>query len=115
MSDVKFRKLKDGQWVLIGPAEELSEACAGRHKVHVERKDGHVRHILLENVGKAFQRDGESLCYGYYKQGANPDGSIPVPRPDPMCAAGHVGRHDAKFCGECGLPLSAPEPALVGS
>lgn len=69
MSDPKpaqFRKTKTGKWAVMAPVASLEKALkedAG--VVQVLKKSGDYSTFTIGSLGKAFDVDGEQMCYGY--------------------------------------------------
>jgi hypothetical protein len=57
-----FRHDKGGDWVVQGTPAEVTVG-----KCKVERKDGSTRFVDVVSVGRPFNRNGETLVYGYLK------------------------------------------------
>ncbi len=60
-----FRKTKSGKWAVMGPVETLQKALDGDGKVDVLKKSGDWSSYTVVSLGKPFDVDGTSMCYGY--------------------------------------------------
>jgi len=68
MSDLpepKFRKTKTEKWAVMAPVETLEAALAGDGVVQVLKKSGDHSKFTVGSLGKPFDVDGISMCYGY--------------------------------------------------
>ncbi len=69
MSDPKpaqFRKTKTGKWAVMAPVESLEKALKeDGGVVQVLKKSGDYSTFTVGSLGKAFDVDGEQMCYGY--------------------------------------------------
>lgn len=116
-TEVRFRKIRTGEWVLCGPAEVIESAVASGEKLEVCRRNGNPRHIAPLRHGKRFHEDGIVKCYGYTTDRPTCDGcEKPLPKEAkfcPSCGRGVVHQHtDNDFQGEGGLGLKTV-PQLV--
>ncbi|MBT8491435.1 MAG: hypothetical protein KJO07_00125 [Deltaproteobacteria bacterium] len=68
MSDLppaQFRKTKSGKWAVMAPVVSLEAALHGDGKVEVLKKSGDWSTFTVSSLGKPFDVDGISMCYGY--------------------------------------------------
>ncbi len=61
----QFRKTKAGKWAVMAPVQSLEAALQGDGKVDVLKKNGDWSKFTVGSLGKAFDVDGVSMCYGY--------------------------------------------------
>ncbi len=68
MSDLppaQFRKTKAGTWAVMAPVVSLEAALQADGKVEVLKKSGAWSTFTVVSLGKPFDVDGVSMCYGY--------------------------------------------------
>lgn len=93
--EIRFRKIKTGEWVLSGPAAVIEAAVASGEKLAVTRKSGPARHIAPLRHGKRFTEDGIEKCYGYTSV-------------VPTCSSCNEKLPKAaRFCPSCGVGVSS--------
>ncbi len=94
-----YRKTKDGQWVVCGPATEVHLGI-----VTVSKKDGGAKQETVVKLGKPFLLNGTNYVYGYI-----------APRSKQLVhvAAGSSSR-DTKVCWECGCRFTAADARASG-
>lgn len=63
--EIRFRRVKTGEWVLSGPADIIEAAVASGSKLTVSKKSGGERHLTPLRHGRRFTEDGIEKCYGY--------------------------------------------------
>ena len=61
----QFRKTKAGKWAVMAPVESLEVALQADGKVDVLKKSGDWGKFTVASLGKPFDVDGVSMCYGY--------------------------------------------------
>ncbi|NNF56131.1 MAG: hypothetical protein HKN03_17015 [Acidimicrobiales bacterium] len=61
----QFRKTKAGKWAVMAPIESLEAALATGGQVDVLKKSGDWSKFTVASLGKPFDVDGVSMCYGY--------------------------------------------------
>jgi hypothetical protein len=65
---ITWRKTRDGEWVVCGPAKILRQCLRTRTAVDVTKRSGEVQYVQLTHVGKTF---GDGLAYGYIAEQGN--------------------------------------------
>lgn len=69
MSDEKiparFRKTKTDKWAVMAPVADLEKALAEGGKIEVQKKSGDWSTFTVGSLGRPFDVDGVSMCYGY--------------------------------------------------
>lgn len=65
LPEPKFRKTKTEKWAVMAPVETLEAALAGDGVVQVLKKSGDHSKFTVGSLGKPFDVDGISMCYGY--------------------------------------------------
>ncbi len=65
LPEPKFRKTKSEKWAVMAPVETLEAALAGDGAVKVLKKSGDHSSFTVGSLGKPFDVDGISMCYGY--------------------------------------------------
>lgn len=60
MQHNRFRKTKDGSWIVFGPASQVKVGT-----VDVRTRAGVVKQVEVKRLGKPFEADGTSMIYGY--------------------------------------------------
>lgn len=69
MSDEKiparFRKTKTDKWAVMAPVADLEKALAEGGKIDVQKKSGDWSTFTVGSLGRPFDVDGVSMCYGY--------------------------------------------------
>jgi len=60
-----FRKTKTEKWAVMAPVETLEAALASDGVVQVLKKSGDHSKFTVGSLGKPFDVDGISMCYGY--------------------------------------------------
>lgn len=94
-TEVRFRKIRTGEWVLSGPADIIEAAVASGEKLTVSKRGGGERHIAPLRHGRRFIEDGIEKCYGYTK-------AIET------CSSCHTELPKAaRFCPACGAGVSS--------
>lgn len=88
---IRFKKLRDGDWGLIGPADQLH---AGE-TVSVTTKAGATKSVRISHVTKPF---GAGLRIAHIEQHRR-RASLP-PVLCPSCCEGYTDERG--YCGECG-------------
>lgn len=65
MSEVTFRKTRNGEWVAFGPAALIIGACERGEEIVITKKNGSTvtRHVF--STGNTFNVDGVEMVYGY--------------------------------------------------
>lgn len=116
-----YRKTKQGDWAVFGPANELSEG-----PVTVTKKDGSTKAETVRRVSKSFEVDGVPHAYGFLTAddaGGKPTTSTPRCRhcgkamrssqfgdgfycPDKACRDAHKRKAETKTCWECGCTFT---------
>jgi hypothetical protein len=61
----QFRKTKAGKWAVMAPVVSLEAVLQGDGKVDVLKKSGDWSKFTVASLGKPFDVDGVSMCYGY--------------------------------------------------
>lgn len=61
----QFRKTKAGKWAVMAPVESLEAALSTGGQVDVLKKSGDWSKFTVASLGKPFDVDGVSMCYGY--------------------------------------------------
>ncbi|KZS63112.1 hypothetical protein [Mycobacterium ostraviense] len=64
---ITYRKTKQGQWVVYGPARCFGQVPASGRWIEVTKRDGTIKRELIDHLGKCFQVDGEPMVYGYIR------------------------------------------------
>jgi hypothetical protein len=57
-----WKKTRDGEWVVCGPAKELRQAAKTYTALPVTARSGAQKWVQIDRVGKTF---GDGLAYGY--------------------------------------------------
>lgn len=65
LPEPKFRKTKTEKWAVMAPVETLEAALASDGVVQVLKKSGDHSKFTVGSLGKPFDVDGISMCYGY--------------------------------------------------
>ena len=74
----QFRKTKAGKWAVMAPVASLEAALSAGGQVDVLKKSGDWSKFTIASLGKPFDVDGVSMCYGY---GPDDDAGEGAPRP----------------------------------
>ena len=61
----RFRKTKTEKWAVMAPVETLEAALKDGGRVEVQKKSGDWSKFTVASLGKPFDVDGVSMCYGY--------------------------------------------------
>ncbi len=61
----QFRKTKTGKWAVIAPVSVLEAALDSGGSVDVLKKSGDWGKFTVASLGRPFDVDGVSMCYGY--------------------------------------------------
>lgn len=61
----RFRKTKTDKWAIMAPVEDLEKALADGGKIEVLKKSGDWSSFKVASLGRPFDVDGVSMCYGY--------------------------------------------------
>lgn len=61
----RFRKTKSEKWAVMAPIQTLEEALKNGGLVEVQKKSGDWSKFTVASLGKPFDVDGISMCYGY--------------------------------------------------
>lgn len=61
----RFRKTKTDKWAVMAPVEDLEKALAEGGKIDVLKKSGDWSSFRVASLGRPFDVDGVSMCYGY--------------------------------------------------
>jgi len=56
-----YTKTQKGEWVVLAPAAALKAGAT----ITVTKKDGTTKTETIESVGRAFERNGRQMAYGY--------------------------------------------------
>ena len=84
LPEPKFRKTKTEKWAVMAPVETLEAALASDGVVQVLKKSGDHSKFTVGSLGKPFDVDGISMCYGYAPgdedTGGSGGGGAPAPR-----------------------------------
>lgn len=99
-NEIRFRRVKTGEWVICGPADEIEAAVVNGTKLTVHRKSGPPRHLIPLRAGRRFVEDGVEKCYGYTSVKDRREAQSVRP------SCGHTAPAGAKFCPECGQSIS---------
>ena len=100
--EIRFRRVKTGEGVLCGPADEIEAAVVRGTKLTVHRKSGPPRHLVPLRAGSRFVEDGIEKCYGYTSVR---DRREDAPQRCPSCDSETPS--GAKFCPQCGESISS--------
>lgn len=92
-----FRKNKQGEWVVFGPASVVRPG-----RVAVTKKDGRVQSVEIESVGRPFFANGQQMVYGYIAKKAPK--SAPKVETAPESAQGEA-EMDAELAAERAMAL----------
>jgi hypothetical protein len=99
----QFRKTKTEKWAVMAPVEDLEKALADGGKIEVQRRSGDWSTFTVASLGRPFDLDGVSMCYGYA-----PGDEEPVPSDQ--------GAGSSRSSGPAsGGPSGASSPASSGS
>ncbi len=81
MSDEKiparFRKTKTDKWAVMAPVADLEKALAEGGKIDVQKKSGDWSTFTVGSLGRPFDVDGVSMCYGYAPGDGEPGAEAP--------------------------------------
>ncbi len=97
---VTFKRTQAGEWVVVGsPATVLADSY-----VTVTKRDGSLKSVYVERVGRIFERDGEALVYGYIgTEPAGPRHKTEYVWGRPVCdGCGEIIEHPRQHCWEIG-------------
>ncbi|MEZ5410624.1 MAG: hypothetical protein R2761_21535 [Acidimicrobiales bacterium] len=61
----RFRKTKTDKWAVMAPVADLEKALAEGGKIEVQKKSGDWSTFTVGSLGRPFDVDGVSMCYGY--------------------------------------------------
>lgn len=78
----QFRKTKAGKWAVMAPVESLEAALSAGGQVDVLKKSGDWSKFTVSSLGKPFDVDGVSMCYGYGPDDDAPEGGARPARSD---------------------------------
>jgi hypothetical protein len=73
----RFRKTKSDKWAVMAPVEDLERALAEGGKIEVQKRSGDWSTFRVASLGKPFDVDGVSMCYGYGPEESGDDGAQP--------------------------------------
>jgi len=63
-----WRRTRNGEWVVVGPAWLIARAVADRRPVVVLSRYGRQQEVVIRSVGREFRDDkGVELAYGYLR------------------------------------------------
>lgn len=81
----RFRKTKSEKWAVMAPVETLEEALkTSSGLVEVQKKSGDWSKFTVASLGKPFDVDGVSMCYGYAPDDeSDPSSAAPASRRQP--------------------------------
>lgn len=71
----RFRKTKTDKWAVMAPVEDLEKALADGGKIDVLKKSGDWSSFRVASLGRPFDVDGVSMCYGYGPDDTESEGS----------------------------------------
>lgn len=76
----RFRKTKTDKWAVMAPVEDLEKALAEGGKIEVQKKSGDWSTFTVGSLGRPFDVDGVSMCYGYAPGDGEPgvEGATPA-------------------------------------
>ena len=74
----RFRKTKSEKWAVMAPVQMLEEALKTGGLVEVQKKSGDWSKFTIASLGKPFDVDGISMCYGYAPDDES-DASVAAP------------------------------------
>lgn len=104
MSEITYRKTKDGQWVAYGPADQIHTGA----EVTVTKRDGTNKVETVKSVGRTFNVNGTLMVYGYLAASREPVTRAASAQTCAECGAGGAthNRTDSsgipgKVCGRC--------------
>jgi hypothetical protein len=86
-SQPTFRKTKQGEWVVFGPASIIQTGT-----VEVSKRDGSSKTVVIDRVGREFTVDDVTCRYGYQAQA----------QPHAHRSTTHNGRGECIECGAYG-------------
>ncbi|MDH4365934.1 MAG: hypothetical protein OEY70_17795, partial [Acidimicrobiia bacterium] len=61
----RFRKTKTDKWAVMAPVADLEKALAEGGKIEVQKKSGDWSTFIVGSLGRPFDVEGVSMCYGY--------------------------------------------------
>lgn len=98
----RFRKTKTDKWAVMAPVATLEAALQSGGVVEVHKKNGGTSTFTIASLGRPFDVDGVSMCYGY----------APDDESDPATArpARNQARTSPQRQGNEPPPPSTPEP-----
>jgi len=76
-----FKRTRHGDWVVLADADYLHHCVDNHLDARVTKRDGTRKLVPLRGVGRSFDRDGQTMAYGYIdatrpvrnELGPNPD------------------------------------------
>ncbi len=84
----RFRKTKSEKWAVMAPVETLETALKNGGLVEVQKKSGDWSKFTVASLGKPFDVDGVSMCYGYAPDDeSDPSSAAPASRRQPQAPA----------------------------
>ncbi len=75
----RFRKTKTDKWAVMAPVADLEKALAEGGKIEVQKKSGDWSTFTVGSLGRPFDVDGVSMCYGYAPGDGEPGGEGAAP------------------------------------
>lgn len=61
----RWRKTREGEWVVFGGADEITAAANLSIPVLVTKANGQVEQVDIARAGREFTADGRRMAYGY--------------------------------------------------
>ncbi len=112
----QFRKTKAGKWAVMAPAASLEAALSAGGQVDVLKKSGDWSKFTIASLGKPFDVEGVSMCYGY---GPDDEAGEGAPRParsnrDSTAPAEETPHSDASWANAPERDASEPIPEFRG-
>ena len=95
----RFRKTKTDKWAVMAPVEDLEKALASGGTIDVQRRSGDWSTFTVASLGKAFDVDGVSMCYGYGPEEETADSGESIPQSAPADRSGRSSRRSAPPAG----------------
>lgn len=93
----RFRKTKSEKWAVMAPVETLEAALKTGGLVEVQKKSGDWSKFTVASLGKPFDVDGVSMCYGYAPDDeSDPSSAAPASRRQATPAAAAPPRDDSE-------------------
>lgn len=81
LPDPVFRKTKQGTWAVMGPLTTMEAALAENRPVQVKKRSGDFSTFSVVSLGRPFEVDGVTMCYGYDRAADTESAGTDTPAP----------------------------------